>query len=401
MNKEALIHQILNRGIIKQILPSFKEFHELLLSDKKLKFYIGADPTGESLHLSHAKNFILLEEFRKLGHEVYVLFGDLTACIGDPSEKDSTRMKLTRDKAKENAQNWVKLISPIIDFNCKKNPAKVIYNSTWFDEFSVTELLELFSNSTVKQMIERDMFQKRIDSNKPIFLHEFLYPMFQGYDSVALDIDVELCGTDQIFNALVGRSLTKKYKNKDKFVVAVNLMENPISGSLMSKSNNTGIFLGTDTKTMFGQIMAQPDEMIEIILLNVTRVPIDEINNLDIERNPMNAKLFAAREVTKIFYGDSSATKEYNDFINIFSKKTFSNDAKIIKTNYKKINLVDLLLLCMPNESKSNIRRLISQKAITINGNRFNEEDISFDLLEIKEMKIKVGKKRFFEVCYE
>ncbi|WP_214805856.1 MULTISPECIES: tyrosine--tRNA ligase [unclassified Exiguobacterium] len=401
VEKKTLVNQILNRGVIKQILPSEEEFRELLLSDKKLKIYIGADPTGDSLHLSHAKNFLLLEEFRQLGHEVFVLFGDLTACIGDPSEKSSARSKLTRATAKKNAESWVNQISSLINFNCEENPAQVVYNSTWFDEFSVTELLELFSNSTVQQMIERDMFQKRISSQKPIFLNEFLYPMFQGYDSVALDVDVELCGTDQIFNALAGRDLLKKFKDKDKFVVAVNLMENPKNGTLMSKTNKTGVFLGTDPKTLFGQIMAQPDEMIEVILVNNTRISLDEIKKLDILNNPMKAKLFTAQEITKIFYGPEAAIKEYESFINTFSKKTFSKDAEIIESNQKEISLMELIIHCMPNESKSNVRRLIIQKAVSVNGEKIEDEEKKFDLEKMDELKIKIGKKRFYEVVYK
>lgn len=399
-SKQAQVDEVLNRGVIKQVFPSMEEFRTRLLSDKKMKFYIGADTTGDSLHLSHAKNFILLEEFRKLGHEVFVLFGDLTACIGDPSDKSSARSRLTRDKAKQNAESWVRQISPLINFECEENPARVVYNSTWFDEFSVVELLELFSNATVQQMIERDMFQKRLSENKPIFLHEFLYPMFQGYDSVALDVDVELCGTDQIFNALSGRDLLKKYKNKEKFVVAVNLMENPKTGTLMSKSNNTGVFLGTDSKTLFGQIMAQPDEMIEIILINDTRVPLDEIKALDIPNNPMKAKLFTAQEVTRIFYGETVAEQEYDNFVNTFSKKNFSDEAKIIELNQDSISLFDLLCVCLPNESRSAVRRLIQQNAIAVNGNKCSNAENVFNLSNEDDLQLKVGKKQFFLIHY-
>lgn len=400
INKQAMVDEILNRGVIRQVFPSIEEFRARLLSDKKMKFYIGADTTGDSLHLSHAKNFILLEEFRKLGHEVYVLFGDLTACIGDPSDKSSARTRLTREKAKQNAESWVRQISPLIDFACEENPARVVYNSTWFDKFSVVELLELFSNATVQQMIERDMFQKRLSENKPIFLHEFLYPMFQGYDSVALDVDVELCGTDQIFNALAGRDLLRKYRDKEKFVVAVNLMENPKTGTLMSKSNNTGVFLGTDSKTLFGQIMAQPDEMIEIILINDTRVPLDEIKTLYITNNPMKAKLFTARKVTEIFYGEAIAEQEYENFVNTFSKKNFSDEAKIVEIDQEEISLFDLLCVCLPDESKSAIRRLIQQNAISVNGDKCGNAEEIFHLLTENELQIKVGKKQFFLIRF-
>ncbi|ASQ90932.1 tyrosine--tRNA ligase [Prosthecochloris sp. GSB1] len=394
--KEALIDKILKRGIIKTILPSEDEFRKRLLADKPLKFYIGADPTADSLHLSHAKNFMLLEDFRKLGHKVFVLFGDLTACIGDPSDRDSVRDQLSREKAKENAQSWVNQIKAIIDFEDESNPAQVVYNSSWFDAFNVTELLSLFSNATVQQMLERDMFEKRLKEDKPIFLHEFLYPMFQGYDSVALDIDVELCGTDQIFNALTGRSLLKKYKDKEKFVVAVNLMENPKTGTLMSKSNGTGVFLGGGAQSMFGQIMAQPDEMIEVILVNNTRISLDSIASLDILNSPRDAKLFTAVEVTSLFYGKDEAEKQKQHFIETFSKQKFPMDAPVIQIADNQLMLIDLLMNCVPDKSKSELRRLVTANAVSIDGVKHTDP---FESLVINsEMELKVGNRLFFRI---
>ena len=227
--KEQIIDEILDRGIIVDILPSRAEFKKKLMTER-LRFFIGADPTNTSLHLSHAKNFMLLEEFRKLGHEVFVLFGDFTACIGDPSDRNSARARLNPEQVREFSADWVRQISPLIDFNAPENPAKVVFNGEWLNKLSMRDLIELSSNTTVQHMLERDMFQKRLSENRPIHLHEFLYPIFQGFDSVALDADVELCGTDQTFNALMGRTLLRKLKNKEKFIVCNNLMENPVTG---------------------------------------------------------------------------------------------------------------------------------------------------------------------------
>lgn len=390
------IEEILNRGIIKQILPSREEFIKALEGGKQLKFYIGADPTGTSLHLSHAKNFMLLEEFRKLGHKVYVLFGDFTACIGDPTDRESARTSLSREKARENANSWVNQIKSIINFEDSENPAEVVFNSAWSDKLTPLDLMDLFSSSTVQRMIERDMFQKRISQNRPIFLNEFLYPMFQGYDSVALDVDVELCGTDQIFNALTGRDLIKKYKNKDKFVVAVGLMENPVTGELMSKSRGTGVFLGTDANTMFGQIMSQPDEMIELLLINDTRVPLDKIKELDIANKPMDAKLFTAREITRQFYGEE-ADVAYNNFIDTFRNKSFPDDAPVVNMASDNATLIEILVKCMPEKSKSEVRRLLAQNAVTVNEEKVAEENKQFNLVD-NALQIKVGKKSFFKV---
>ncbi|MCM1044957.1 MAG: tyrosine--tRNA ligase [Candidatus Gastranaerophilales bacterium] len=398
--REKRVDEILSRGIIVEILPSREEFRKALL-EKKLIFYIGADPTGDSLHLSHAKNFMLLEEFRQLGHHVNVLFGDFTACIGDPSDRESSRTMLTREKARENAASWVSQISRIINFDDSENPAHVRYNSEWIDQLTPLEMVDLFTHTTVQQLIERDMFQRRLDADKPIFLNEFVYPMFQGYDSVAMDVDVELCGTDQIFNALMGRSLVRDFNNKEKFVVAVNLMANPVTGELMSKSNGTGVFLKSGSVDMFGQLMQQPDEMIEIILINNTRIPLENIKELDIPNHPMEAKMFMAYEVTKIFHGEDAADHAKETFISTFSKRKFPENAPIVNTENEKIGILDLVCKCMPNESKSNARRLISQSSVSIDGEKHSELDEMIEIPSEGFLEVKIGKRGFYRVQQE
>ncbi|MDR0571918.1 MAG: tyrosine--tRNA ligase [Rickettsiales bacterium] len=397
--KSKKIDEILDRGIIREILPTREKFKEKLMNEK-LKFYIGADPTNSSLHLSHAKNFMLLEEFRRLGHEVYILFGDFTATIGDPSDRTSARARLTREDVMEFSKDWVKQIERLVDFKDESNPAKVVYNSEWLGKLSMVELINLMSNTTVQRMLERDMFQKRIVENKPIHLHEFIYPIFQGYDSVALDVDVELCGTDQTFNALMGRTLVERYKKKEKFVVCVNLMENPVTGELMSKSRGTGVFLNVDANTMFGQIMAQPDEMIEILLINDTRISKEKIKELDINNKPMEAKIFTAFEIVKIFFGKEQALKVKDNFVNTFSKKNFPTDAPVFNLNFnEEISLVDLIDKNFGDElSKSEIRRLIKQNSITINDKKIDNINYLISSKTGNELQLKIGKRKFLLV---
>lgn len=392
--KEQIIDEILDRDVIVDILPSREEFKQRLLNEK-LRFFIGADPTNASLHLSHAKNFMLLEEFRKLGHEVFVLFGDFTACIGDPSDRNSARARLTPEQVHEFSKDWVQQISPLIDFNDADNPAHVVFNGDWLNKLSMRDLIELASNTTVQHMLERDMFQKRMAENRPIHIHEFLYPIFQGFDSVALDADVELCGVDQTFNALIGRTLLKKLKNKEKFIVCNNLMENPITGELMSKSRGTGVFLNTDANTMFGQIMAQPDEMIRIFLINNTRVPLDEIDALDIENNPMNAKLFTARKIVEIFHGADAANSALEHFKNTFSNKVFPENAPEFTTDKSELSVMEILQIGMPTESKGELRRLVLQNAVTINDAKV--VDINQVLATDEMLFVRVGRKTFFK----
>lgn len=393
--KEQIIDEILDRGVIVDIIPSKAEFKQCLLN-KKLRFFIGADPTNTSLHLSHAKNFMLLEEFRKLGHEVIVLFGDFTACIGDPSDRNSARARLTPEQVRKFSADWIRQISPLIDFNDKENPAKVVFNGQWLNKLSMRGLIELASNTTVQHLLERDMFQKRISENRPIHLHEFLYPLFQGFDSVALDADVEMCGIDQTFNALMGRTLLKKLKNKDKFIVCNNLMENPITGELMSKSHGTGVFLNTDANTMFGQIMSLPDEMIRILLINNTRVSLAEIEALDIENKPMSAKLFTAKTIVGILHGQQQAELALQHFQDTFSNKVFPENAPEIITDQETLSVFDILKLGLPSQSNSEIRRLIAQGGVIINDIRQNDEKAVFETK--LGLKVKVGKKTFFKV---
>ena len=389
------IEKLLNRGIITNILPSKEEFINRLNS-KKQKFYIGADATSDSLHLSHAKNYQLLEEFRQLGHEVVVLFGDFTARIGDPTDKNSTRTKLTKNEVQKNVSCWLEQIQPLLDFNDPINPAKIAYNSEWLSKLNFEDILELASNFTVGQLLERDMFTKRINQDKPIFMHEFMYPMMQGYDSVAMDVDVELCGNDQTFNALVGRKLQKTINQKDKFVVTVNLMENPLTGELMSKSRGTGIFLKFDAYDMFGSLMAQPDEMIKVFLINNTRIELSEVEQI-VSLHPRDAKIKMSFEVTKIMKGEEQASKAKERFINQFQKKkVLEEDMVNVIIQEEQMGLFELVRKLLDNSfSNSDILRLIKQNAITVNNLKQTDKNM---IISTENIVVKIGKRKYFKI---
>ena len=389
------IDEILNRGTIVQVLPSEKDFREKLLSGEKLKLYIGFDATASTLHLSHAKNFMLMEKFRELGHEVIILFGDFTARIGDPTGEKSARKQLNRKEVLENVKAWKKMIKPLMNFKDRKNPPKIKYNHKWLSKLTLEEIIDLSSNFTVQQIMERDMFQKRLEEEKPIYLHEFLYPLMQGYDSVAMDVDVEVCGTDQIFNALTGRTLLKKLKNKDKFVVAVTLMENPKTGEMMSKSKGTGVFINVPAKDLYGQIMAQPDEMIRILFTHNTLLPLAEIKKI-INQSPKEAKMRLALEITKIFHGEEEAKTAENNFIRVFQEKKQPDEIEVFKTSKSKINIIDLLCDSGLTKSKGEARRLIEQKGIKINGETIEQEkEIEIDK---KGITLQRGRRMFKKI---
>ncbi len=396
--REQNVENILKRGIITDILPDTKSFRERLLSPEPMKIYIGADPTSTALHLSHAKNYMLLEEFRKLGHEVIVLFGDFTARIGDPTDRSAARKQLSKEDVVANVKGWIKQIKPLMDFDAKVNPPRIVYNDDWLSKLTMEDVIGLCSHFTVQQMLERDMFEKRMKEQKPIYLHEFMYPLMQGYDSVALEVDVELCGTDQTFNALVGRTLLKKLKQKDKFVVSVNLMENPVTGELMSKSRGTGVFLNFSAFDMYGSIMSQPDEMIRVFFANNTRVPLDEIETIMAGENPRDAKMRAAFEITKIFQGEEQAAEAQNNFISRVQNKEIGGDIEEVHMGAQSILLYEALRKSLGEGfSNTEIRRLIKQTSVKVDGVTADNAD---SILEIpaQGLALKVGKKKWFKI---
>jgi tyrosyl-tRNA synthetase len=387
------IDEILNRGVVAEILPSKEEFVGKLQSGERLKIYIGADPTSDSLHLSHAKNYMLLEELRQLGHQVTILFGDFTARIGDPTGKNTARPLLSEKEIKNNVKGWLAQIQPLMDFKNKDNPPHIAYNGKWLSKLTLTDVIKLAANFTVQQMIERDMFEKRWNSNIPIYLHEFIYPLMQGYDSVALSTDVEMCGTDQTFNALAGRMLLKRLKNKDKFVLIVNLMANPKTGALMSKSQGTGVFLSSTPNEMYGAVMAQPDEMIEPLFINCTRIPLSEKDAV-MQLGPRDAKARVAFEIVKKFYGEKKAVASQEAFVSQFSKGELPEDIEIQEVaGAQPMTGSEYLVLGGMVESKSEARRLMKQGGVKVEGKVLNEDEI----IEIKDMPIlfQVGKRKF------
>jgi tyrosyl-tRNA synthetase len=396
--QEQKIDEVLDRGTIVSILPDKDAFRARLMSGEKLRFYIGFDATAPTLHLSHAKNIMLLEKFRKLGHEVIVLFGDFTARIGDPTGEKSARKQLTREEVLKNVEAWRLLIKPLMDFDAKENPPQIKFNHDWLSKMSFEDVISLASNFTVQQMLERDMFEKRIEAGEPVHLHEFLYPLMQGYDSVAMDVDVELCGTDQTFNALAGRTLLKKLKGKEKFVVTLTLMENPVTGELMSKSKGTGIFLDANANEKFGQVMAQPDEMTKVLLVNCTLLSLPEIDDIMRAENPRDAKLHLAKEIVTIYHGAEEAKKAEQYFIDTFSKKQIPDDiAEVSVTEGEKF--LDVIVRAGFAESKGEARRKIEQGGVEIDGERITDFN-AIIVASQNDKALKVGKKDFVKIVF-
>jgi tyrosyl-tRNA synthetase len=394
------IDELFLRGTVTDVFPYKEVLTKKLLAGEKIKIYYGLDPTFTAIHLGHAKNFIFLEELRQLGHEVIVLFGDFTAQIGDPSDKGATRKSLTKEDVARNMADWVRQISPLIDFKDKTNPAKIRHNSEWLAKLSFAEILELSSNFTVQQMIERDMFQKRLKEGAPIHLHEFMYPLMQGYDSVAMDVDAELCGTDQIFNSLAGRTLMKKLKDKEKMVIALNLIANPATGELMSKSNGTGVFIDQSANDLFGSLMALPDPMIEPLFMNCTRIPLAEKDSI-IAQGPRMAKAIIAKDIVKRIHGELAAVSAEEAFIATFAKGGVPDDVEELSFKVGDV-LADVLVKSGVVESKTDWRRLVKDGAVRIMSSDGAEGEKISDSAYIptETVVLKIGKRRFVKVVF-
>lgn len=398
--REKIIEDILERSV-SSVLPSKEDLKKLLLSGKRLRVYIGADATGPDLHLGHSTNYILLEKFRKLGHEAIVLFGDFTAMIGDPTDKNATRVALSKKQVSQNIKSWKKQIAPIVSFG-GRNKARVVKNSKWLSRLSFEDVVNLSSNFTVQQMLERDMFEKRLGENKPIHLHEFLYPLMQGFDSVALDVDIEIGGNDQTFNMLAGRTLQKKLKNREKFVVATTLLENKKTGKkLMSKSEGGYVGLMDKPQDMFGKIMALPDESIKQLFLDCTFVDLERIEGFikDLENgiNPRDIKIILAEEIVTIYHSKKQALIAKDNFIKTFSQKDVSEESFIVL----KANTGDLLgdILCENGiiKSKSDFTRLIKEGGVSDITNDSKKIDDHRHEVFVGE-KYKIGKHRFVKI---
>jgi tyrosyl-tRNA synthetase len=390
------IEEILTRSIA-EILPTKDGLRNELKSGKRLRIYIGTDATGTSLHIGHATNYMVLEKLRRLGHEVIFLVGDFTARIGDPTDKNETaRKQLTREQVIENTKTWIDQVRPVIDVDNKENPVRILFNNDWLSKLTFEDVINLASNFTVQQMIERDMFQVRMQSNKPLYLHEMFYPLMQGYDSVAMDVDVEMCGRDQKFNALAGRTLLKKIKNKEKFVLITTLLENPKTGEkMMSKSMGTGVFLDFDANKMYGSLMAQPDENMRQLFTDCTWLDLKEIDEILKTDNPRDAKMRLAFEITKIYHGEKAAKSAENNFIEIFQKKELPNKMRSYKLTDDISDLIDLLVSTGLASSKSDARRSIDSGSIRIDGIKVISE---LSLPKDKEFILQKGKRHFIKI---
>jgi len=398
INKEKEIEELINRGV-EEVYPNKETLEKKLKSTDKIRLYCGFDPSANSLHIGNAILINKLAQFQKLGHEVIFLIGDFTGMIGDPTDKASTRKKLSRDEVLKNSEDYQRQAASFLDFN-GENKAKVLYNSTWNDKLSFKDLIELSSHFTVQQMIQRDMFQKRLESEKPIYLHEFLYPLTQAYDSVAMDVDLEIGGNDQMFNMMCGRDLLRNLKNKEKFVLTMKLLADE-SGKKMGKSEGNVVFLNEKAKDIYGKVMSWPDGVMSVAFELCTQLDWQEVKNIqkDIKEekvNPRDLKMKLAKEITRIIKNDKEADLAEDYFIKTIQKKQAPDDVKNLSLGKDKLNVLDLLVFSELVSSKGEARRLIKQKGLKLDGDIVDSSDLDIDLN--KERLIQKGKRHFLKV---
>ncbi len=390
--KNTQLDFLLNRGVT-QILPKKTNLSKLI-SQRKIKVYLGIDPTANTLHLGHSIPLRKLNQFAQIGAEAILLVGDGTVKIGDPTGRDRSRPQLTSKEIESNFLNWKKQTNKILDFN----KVKIIYNSKWLEKLNFNQLINLLSKVTTSQLLERDMFTQRQKKNLPIFGHEMIYPLIQGYDSVALDADLEIGGTDQTFNMLMGRTLQKIYHQKEKFILTTPLI-NGLDGRKMSKSLNNFIALSEEPDTMYGKLMSISDDQIIPyfeLLTDTNQESINLIKNKLAEgQNPLIFKKQLAFLITEIYHNSKKADLAKHNFEKIIQNKEIPENLIEIKI-LKNQNIKTIIKLCGLNLSSQEIKRLIIQNSVLIIDKKQKINHIN-DIIN-SDCLLKVGKRNFFKL---
>ena len=360
-----------------------------------LRIKLGMDPTRPDLHLGHTVVMRKLKEFQKLGHKIVLLVGGATAMIGDPSGKSETRPALTKEQVEENAKTYFAQMSKVIDIS----QAEVVNNADWLHKLTFTEMLQLAGKVTVAQMMTRDDFAKRYAEGKPIAIHEFFYPLMQAYDSVAIDADIELGGTDQRFNTLLGRDIQAAYGKKyPQLVMMLPLLEGTDGVVKMSKTYPEHCISLTDSaKDMFGKLMSIPDTLITRYYSLLTDVPQSELEKMDEQIasnsiNPRDIKMALAHIITEEYHGKEGADKAQEDFINVVSNKGIPDDIESVKIEAEK-SILDLLVELSFVQSKGEAKRLIQGGGVKIDGEKIS--DMGFVVKPQMDVVLQAGKRKF------
>ena len=371
-------------------------------SGKAIRIYWGIDPTGRQLHLGHSVALRKLRAFSDAGHDVVIVIGSFTATIGDPTGQDKMRVPLTKQEVEANFESYKDQLRMILDFT----KVEVRYNHEWLEKLTFGDIVKLASHFTVQQMSERDMFVDRFKAGKPVGMHEFLYPVMVGYDSVMLDVDAELGGSDQEFNMLAGRTLQRALGKREKFIVTTKILEGT-DGRKMSKSFGNCVYLTYTPKDMYGKILSTKDSLIPIYMECCTDIPMEDVKqaekNLKSKKgNPKDLKMRLAREIVTIYHGREEAIRAEEEFERVFAQKGLPEDIKTIKVEQGSL-LLDVIVEGKLASSKGEAKRLMTQGGVKVNEKTVKSQDakledgITPEALE-EGVIVKVGKRKFLRV---
>ena len=390
--------EYLRRGTVEiieeeELLAKLKRAQE---TGRPLRIKAGFDPTAPDLHLGHTVLIRKMRHFQDLGHEVYFLIGDFTAMIGDPSGRSDTRPPLTRDEVLKNAKTYADQVFKILD----AQKTKVVFNSEWMSRFKAEDFIRLCGKYTVARMLEREDFKKRFESQRPIGIHELIYPLIQAYDSVALEADVELGGTDQRFNLLVGREIQREYGQEPQVIITVPILEGLDGVQKMSKSLGNYVGITEPPQEMFGKLMSISDDLMWRYYELLTDIPLEEIERLkqavaEGREHPKEVKKRLAMEIVARYHSPKAAQKTAEEFEKVFAKGGVPEDIFTVETAEEKIWLPRFLKDYGLVKSTSEGKRLVAQGAIQLNGEKIREEEI---FLPPGEHVFRIGKKRFLRV---
>ncbi len=384
------IEKVLTKNV-SEVFPSKKRL-ACLMEKKKIRIYLGIDPTGGNLHLGHTIVLKKLQEFAVLGHKVFLVVGTGTVLAGDPSLRNSARLKVSEKEIKENVRTWKKQVGKIIDLS----KIEIKYNGEWLLKLKLKDIINIGSNLSAVRLFQREMFQRRIKKGDTVLFSETMYPLLQGYDSVVLDADLEIGGSDQVFNMLIGRELQRKMKNREKYVLTM-LMALGTNGKQMSKTSGNCIWILDSPEQKFGKIMSIPDNLIIPYFKLFTNYSFPSIQRLKKRMAPAALKRKLAFSIVAMYHSKKEAEKSGKSFNRIFKEKKQPSNIPEISIKRKNMNILDLLFKAKLVSSKAEAKRMLIQNGVRIDGkvkNNWKEE------LQIKKGQVlQVGKRRFVKIA--
>jgi tyrosyl-tRNA synthetase len=387
--------KLLKRGTVE--IYSGAELAEKLIeaakTSRQLRIKLGLDPTSADIHLGHTVVLRKMRQFQDLGHKAVLIIGDYTARIGDPSGQNTTRPMLSSEQIEQNAKSYFEQAGKILDTS--EDKLEIRYNSEWLEKLTAIEIIQLVAKKTVAQMLQRDSFKKRLRADEDIFMHEFLYPLMQGYDSVIVQSDVELGGTDQTFNNLVGRDIQRAYGQSPQIVMTMPILVGLDGKEKMSKSKGNYIGVTDEPNDMFGKVMSISDDMMEnyfTLLTNLETKIIADLVNPD-KTHPKDAKVLLSKTIVAQFYSEATADTATAEFDKVFAKGQLPDDIPEVVIADPAISVKQLLLSCKLVETGGEAKRMVAQGAVTIAGNKANDPNAQISPTD--GMVIQVGKRRF------